>query len=276
MSRHQKDLTPGHLEEWYNALTQTHSKSVVQHTRAFVNMVLCQAVRRGHLHHHPGLVTELPSMTTTPIAKALTPQAVTSLLSVAKEHDALHGTDMYLFLYLAPSLGLRHGELLGLQWSDINVQNSTLRIDRAVTVNEAGGVYITQPKTRASRRTLYLTPEHLALLSERQQRGGLWVFTMPQGQPRNQNNVRRSYRVLLKAAGLDVKTRIHALSHTFASHLIGSGHDPKVVSDLMGHTDPRLTLAIYTHTQDESRKRAAPTASALFTPDRAKKAVGVD
>lgn len=272
-----RDLTTGHLEEWYNALAKTHSKSVVQHTRIFVNLALRQAVRRGHLLHHPGLNTELPRMTTTPIAKTLTPQAVAQLLEVAQSHDALHGTDMYLFLYLALSLGLRHGELLGLQWGDINPQASTLQIERAVTLNAAGAAFVTQPKTKASRRTLYLTPEHLNLLSGRQQqRGGLWVFATPDGKPRNQNNVRRSYRILLKAAGLDEKTRIHDLRHTFATYLIGGGFDPKTVADLMGHKDARLTLAIYTHTQDESRKKAALSASALVSPTTPKKAVGVE
>lgn len=49
-------------------------------------------------------------------------------------------------------------------------------------------------------------------------------------------------------------------------HLIGAGHDPKTVDDLTGHTDPLLTLMIHTHIQDESRKRAALTASELVNP----------
>ncbi|GGM32066.1 hypothetical protein GCM10008956_05300 [Deinococcus arenae] len=91
------------------------------------------------------------------------------------------------------------------------------------------------------------------------------IFCTHDGQPLRQGNVRREFLTLLSRCGLP-HLRIHDLRHTFATHLIGSGFDPKTVGDLMGHSDPRMTLEIYTHAQESLKKRAALQAAQIGKP----------
>lgn len=87
------------------------------------------------------------------------------------------------------------------------------------------------------------------------------MFPSKHGNPMIQRHVREGWTKILAAAKVETPYRIHDLRHTFVSRLIESGADPKTASDLAGHTDPRMTLGLYTHTRDEQRKRALLTAS---------------
>lgn len=255
-------IKPSHLEKLYRDMAATYSRSVVMHTRTFINLALKQAVKGELIPSHPGLVADAPRMTTPKVAQAATPEQVQAILNTAQ---ALPDQRWYCMIYTAVSLGLRHGELLGLQWGDINTHTAELRIARAVSSNTNGTPRITQPKTKGSARTLYLTPDHLHVFKIMRDYHAMnsiqseWVFTNRTGGLLEQGNVRRKFQQILEQAGVP-RLRMHDLRHTFATFLIAQGHDPKTVSDLMGHTDARLTLAIYTHTQEQAKKRAALTA----------------
>ncbi len=72
------------------------------------------------------------------------------------------------------------------------------------------------------------------------------MFCFPNGKPFNGDNLyHRVFRPILKKTGLSIT--IHGLRHTFASILIGAGHNVKYVSDQMGHTNIQTTLNIYSH-----------------------------
>ena len=259
-----RELRTGHLEEYYRALAQTHSKSVVQHVRIFINLALRHAVRNGHLVHHPGLLAELPRMESRKIARVLEVTDIQRLLSAARDGR------WYPFVYLAVSLGLRHGELLGLQWADLNIQKGELLIQRSVGNDRAGTIRIGPLKTKGSYRTAYLDQDQLDLLSTlraQQVEAGLitpWVFANNAGGPLSQHNVRREYRKLLQQAEIEVGTRVHDLRHTFTTLHIMGGTDPKTVSSMVGHADSRFTLDIYTHVSEERKKATAARTSAVL------------
>lgn len=258
-------LKVSHLEAFYRDLALTKSKSVVMHTRSFINLCLKQALKYELVTAHVGLTADIPQMVKPKVAQALTVTEVTRLLQTAREYS---GGRWYGLVYFAISLGLRHGELLGLQWQDIDFGKQELKIARVVSLDVKSNIRITEPKTAASRRTLYLSDEHFSILADiRAQQQGLgteWIFCTKQGLPLRRNNVLRQFHVILKKAELP-RLRIHDLRHTFATYLIGQGHDVKTVSDLMGHTDSRLTLEIYTHTQEAEKKRAALSASRIVS-----------
>jgi integrase len=157
--------------------------------------------------------------------------------------------------------GLRRGELLGLKWTDADLNAGTLTVRRSLDVD---GTF--KPlKSRAARRTLKLTPRALYALNahkvrqnaERLQAGSRWqdhnlVFPDTVGKPMNAGNLyRRDFRPLLKRAGLaDEGFTIHSLRHTFATTLAEKGVHPSTAQKMLGHSDIRMTLAIYTHATD--------------------------
>jgi integrase len=149
---------------------------------------------------------------------------------------------LYALYVVAVTAGLRPGEMLALRWSDVDLETGTLRINRALSDSEFAA-----PKTPRSRRKIELSnTARVALrahrkrqLEERMQKAGLWedhglVFPSAVGTPLSHRNVVRSFKALLKRAGLPVGTRLYDLRHTCATLLLNSNVHPKYVQELLG------------------------------------------
>jgi integrase len=172
--------------------------------------------------------------------------------------------------------GLRRGEVLGLRWSDIDLDAGTLSVRRSLDVD---GTFKT-PKNRSSRRTLRLTTRALGALGahkprqneERLTKGDGWqdndlVFPSTLGKPMNAGNFyRRQFQPLLERAGLaDEGFTFHSLRHTFATTLAAEGVHPSTAQKMLGHSDIRMTLAIYTHTTDDMQDAATVALESVFS-----------
>ena len=152
------------------------------------------------------------------------------------------------------------------------LERSVLRVRRTLT--RAGGkVSLGEPKTKKSRRSVNLTAaavealqSHLShQLEEMEQLGSLYrpgglVFANEIGGIINPSNLRnRSFARLLKHAGLPPDTRFHDLRHTCATLLLSRNVNPKIVSEMLGHSSIAITLDTYSHvlpTMQESAIRA--------------------
>ena len=148
---------------------------------------------------------------------------------------------------LAITTGMRQGELLGLRWQDVDLERRRLQLVRRL-------------KTRQSRRAVVLSELAATALvdhrdrqaAEREQQGAGWedhglVFTNSVGGPLDPNNLRqRSFFPLLEHAGLP-RIRFHDLRHSCATLLLSEGVHPKIVSDLLGHSQIGITLDLYSH-----------------------------
>ena len=190
-----------------------------------------------------------------PVRKAITPlsrEQARALLEAARS-DALHA-----FYVLAVTTGMRNGELLGLQWRDVSLEDRTLRVRRTVF----NGV-VSPPKTAAGNRTIRLTGMAVAALKEHRlttakQRISEWVFPSRVGTPLSVHNVHnRSWKPLLERAGLPASTRMHDLRHTCATLLLSRGVPVKVVSEMLGHGDVAITLAVYQSVLPHMQESAA-------------------
>ncbi|SMB93401.1 tyrosine-type recombinase/integrase [Deinococcus hopiensis] len=264
------DLKPAHLETLYRDLSKKYAAATVRHISVFVKQGLRRAVRHELLRTNVAEVAELPRMRDEKAAHPLEPEQLAAAMEQAQK------VRLYPLFATIATLGLRHGEALGLQWGDIDWKAGTLEVQRTV-VSRSGTPTLSTPKTRASLRTLYLPDElrgvllvHLdALRTE-----GLsvsptaWVFPSTVGGMLSQHNVRRVWRQILTAAKLPTETRIHDLRHTFVSRLIEAGADPRTAADLAGHSDPRMTLSVYTHSRAEQRKAALLASAGRVLPGR--------
>jgi integrase len=172
--------------------------------------------------------------------------------------DASASGDRLEALYVvAVTTGMRRGELQGLKWEDLDLEARTLQVRRTLSEPKGGWIF-EAPKSgkgrsiRLTRKAISALREHRKRqLEERMQKAGLWsdyglVFPSTIGTPISGGNLNRSFKALLKCAGLPA-VRFHDLRHTCATLLLRQGVNPKYVQELLGHADISLTLNVYSH-----------------------------
>jgi Site-specific recombinase XerD len=159
----------------------------------------------------------------------------------------------YEFLLTALRTGLRLGELIGLQWGDIDFQGQFIEVRRSFVKGR-----ITTPKNHHLRRVDMSNQLTTALLELRKQRKEetlrngwrevpAWLFINDDGGPLDPDNFRkRVFNRILEKAGLR-KIRIHDLRHTYASLLLQQGAKLTYVKEQMGHHSISVTVDIYGH-----------------------------
>jgi integrase len=143
--------------------------------------------------------------------------------------------------------GMRRGEILALQWRDIDFAGKRLMVNQSLSGISAREIYIRPPKSATSKRVISLDNRVLAVLSRLRCTAKFdWVFTRPGGLLQPPTNISGYMRKTCLAAGIP-RRNFHALRHTHASILLGMGVHPKVVQERLGHASLIMTLNVYGH-----------------------------
>ena len=161
--------------------------------------------------------------------------------------------------YLELISGLRKGELVALQWSDLDIENKTISVSKQAGRNSAGEPDITRPKTENCIRKISIPQDAVDLLIAEHQKhpGSPWMFPSPKtGEMYHPDSVVNIHKKILKDAGLE-HLRFHDLRHTFATLALQNGVDVKTVSSMLGHFDAGFTLRTYTHVTRQMQESAA-------------------
>lgn len=171
--------------------------------------------------------------------------------------------------------GLRRGELLALQWADLDLDGGTLRVRRNIT--EAGGrLHIGGPKTQAGERTVSLGAKLVAVLrahrraqSERRLAAGSWagldlVFCQDDGQPIAPHTLTIRFKTLARQVPGLPDAHLHTLRHTAATSMLLAGVPPKVVQDQLGHATLAMTMDLYGHVIASQRDASADAVERLY------------
>lgn len=190
-------------------------------------------------------------------AEAYTPQEMQAIFA------ALDGEPLKwrCFVRLLVDTGVRRGEACALQWKDIDLKAGTALIHQNLCYTPSKGVYLDKPKTGKS-RTVYLGDETINLLRQlRNQQAAKavssFVFTQDGSpEPIHPTSPTHYFRQFAKRHNIQ-GFHPHKLRHSFASLAITAGADVASVSEVLGHSDKSITLRMYTHADDESRRRAA-------------------
>jgi integrase len=189
--------------------------------------------------------------------------------------DVLRGDRLEGVFACGLMLGLRRGEILGLCWSDVDLDGAVLYVRRGLQRVD-GKLAFVPVKTARSRRRLPIPPRLVEILrrhraaqaAERAGLGEAWtetglVFTSSVGTPLEPRNVNRRFDKLRKDAGLPW-LRLHDLRHAFASMLFAEGVPARTVMELLGHSTIQLTMNTYTHVMPETQRDAVTRLDRLF------------
>jgi integrase len=256
-------LTALQVQELYDTLRTTQrgdgkagtlSVRSVRYVHVILKQALKQAVRWRLVPHNAAEGAEPP--------RAVRPHIdVWDAGEAARFLDAAQGDSYGAIWEVALGTGLRKGELLALRWCDVELERATLHVRRTITETEDGVDY-GEPKTKAGRRTLKLSPDGVeALLAHRVARplaidAEALVFQSAAGTPIFQRNLSRRFYALTARAGLG-HIPFHGLRHTHATLLLAEGVNVKAVSARLGHASIQITLDTYAHWLPQMDDQAA-------------------
>ena len=263
-------LTPLDLQALYTELADAGlSARSIGHTHRVLHRALGQAVKWNILARNPCDGTTVPRPQRAEM-KVLTPEQVRAFLAAMVDHPA------HALYTLAVTSGMRAGELLGLQWGDVDLDAGHLTIRRALQQQNSAGLVFVTPKTTKSRRRILLSQRAIDALRahrdrqtfRRKQVGAEWrdldlVFPGPFGGPTDPSWSRQVFHAALKTAGMP-RVRFHDLRHTAATLALMQGVHPKVVSDMLGHGTVGLTLDTYSHLLPAMHQQAAAAMDAIL------------
>ncbi|MCL6599026.1 MAG: site-specific integrase [Alicyclobacillus macrosporangiidus] len=198
--------------------------------------------------------------------------------------NALKTERMRAAILLDLATGLRRGELLALEWPDIDFAAGTLRVNKQLVriavfesrVRSGTKLEIIRPKTKCSNRIVPLNDAILNILKwhkqeqnmEKNRAGNAYtdmnlVFCTELGNFYEPRNFLRLVYTLCKRAGID-RINVHTLRHTFATRMLEAGEAAKIVQEILGHEDITTTLNRYTHVLPDTKKKSVQKLNFLF------------
>ena len=252
-------LTAQHVQAFYTKKEDEGlASTTIHYYHSVLHNALSTAVKWGLISKNVCDLASPPRKERYEI-RPLTMEQAQTLLATVRGHkwEAL--------FTLALATGMRRGELIALKWQDINLKTGTLQVVRVLTrvptnMPKREHVYVeAEPKTQKSRRSVLIAPFALEALKEHRVRqleaklkaGPFWqehdyVFCTLHGTHLGPNHVVEEFKLLLKKAGLP-DIRFHDLRHSAATLLLSLGVHPKIVQELLGHTQISMTMDVYSH-----------------------------
>lgn len=277
-------LIPADLQRLYlQKLQQDHlSPKTIANLHACLHRALQQAVKEQLILSNPCDAVDLPRKDAAEIS-VLTREQQAQLMQESYRHR--YG----VFIRLALSTGMRIGEIVGLRWSDVDLNNRILfvrsTLNRLPTVDGESKtqLFVGTPKTKNGRRSIPLfdaiildfwdwrkVQEADAQLARCAYENTGYVVTNEFGRPIEPRTFRDHYIRILKAAGLPHLT-FHALRHTFATRAIEQGMDVKALSKILGHASVGFTLDTYAHLLDDHKRESMLLMQELYPQPTSKK-----
>jgi integrase len=247
-------LRPDRVQQFINELAASgKSPRTIRNIRAVLRQALNQAIRWRYITINVATLVELPRVERFAVQPFTKDEARTFL-------DSIKGHYLEVLYLLALFLGLRLGELLGLLVENIDFDAGTLRVEGSLQYVK-GKLVRQTTKTKSSQRVLPLPPSIVELLKAHLKREqerfpeSSYVFHSEKGGPLSPFTVTPQFQALLKKAGLR-HIRFHDLRHSCATFLIARGEHPRVVMDILGHSNISITMDTYGHVLDGTRTTA--------------------
>lgn len=282
-----KDLKPEQVQIYYNQklkngrVDKSTRPDLSVRTIRYIHTILKQALEQAVKNQY--IDKNIASLTSIPPKK----KKEVRVLSVEEQkHFLEHLCNIRLraAFQLALASGVRLGELLALQWSDINFEEGTIHITKSLrriktfdkNSSTKTAIIFQEPKTESGKRYIPIPPSILLSLKEHKKKqneeklllGECYmdnnlVFCTEFGKPLEPRNFTRLFYSITKKSNLE-GVNFHALRHTYATRLLEANEHPKVVQELLGHSSITMTLDIYSHVMPDVKKAAAHKIDFLF------------
>lgn len=268
-------ITGRHIQQFINDLAlngrnkkngKPLSRKTVVHHLNFISDIFAYAVKMNMLSDNPCRNVTVPKGET----KEKNIYTVEELAQIFELLDNENVPTKYrVFIKLAVYSGFRRGELLGLEWKDINWENNLISVRRTSNYTVEQGTYTDTTKTKKSKRTLHF-PDHVMDMlrefkeeqdKEREMLCNKWkdtdrLFTQWDGSPMGNCTPYSWFMKFCKRNNIRF-CDLHSLRHLHASLLINAGVDVATVSADLGHSTPTTTLGKYTHEFQEAQARTS-------------------
>jgi integrase len=243
----------------------------IRHNLSFVSDVFAYGVKMGVVSDNPCTKVTLPKVEQTE-KKIYTIDEVQKFLTLLNDEPLKYRTFFNLMIYS----GFRRGEMLGLEWKDVDFENNIIKIRRTSNYTAQQGIYTDTTKTKKSQRTLKFPQCVMDLLreykqeqdAERDKLGSKWVdydrlFVKWNGEPMNNNTPYFWFNEFCEKNNFRF-CDIHSLRHFYASALINKGVDAAAVSGALGHSTIGTTTSIYCHVFGQAQARASEAIASVL------------
>jgi len=272
-------LTPLDIQGAYAKLIEgpkAVAPQTVKNAHTALRSCLKQAVRWRQIPFNPATDVDLPKkLGEQAKVRSFTPEQALAFLKACRKRR------LGLVLMFALASGARPGEYLALLWSDFDWEAGTVRFERTLVWPKGGGWQFDTPKTRKSCRTISLPAEVLEELRQHRARqlehkqflGKDWksphdlVFTDTKGNAIYERHLTtRTFKLVLKDAGLPMDFRLYDLRHGCATLLLVANVPPKLVASRLGHASVTQTLDTYSHVLPELEQKTTDELRNLLFP----------
>lgn len=271
-------LRPRHLVEFYSQLAEPGQNKrtkgglapkTIKHYHTMISSIMDRAVKWGIVPENPCRKVDPPKVNRHQIDCLNDKEA--AIFVEGLETEPLEDRAMFT---LALFTGMRRGELLGLEWPDVDFETAVISIRRTSQYGGAKlGTYTDDTKTEQSKRSIRITPSIVDLLKKykaeqaahRLRLGDMWnsdwfehprLFTNQDGKPMSPSTPLNRLKKLLDRLGLR-QVSLHSLRHTSATLLIQQGVNVRTVSSRLGHSQTSTTMNIYAHQLQSADAAAA-------------------
>lgn len=246
-------LTPQHIQSFYAKMLKEGLKaSTINGMHNILHSALDNAVRWNLVSRNVSDLVTKPRKVKHKIQPLTEEQARTLL-------DAVKGDILEGIITVTLVTGLRRGEVLGLKWDDIDLENKYIYIRRSVGRAYNYGIIVSKPKSESGLRVIKLPNIVIDVIAQHRVRqdaakahlGTKWqdsgyVFCNSKGKFLGESQLHIMYKRLLKRAMLP-NIRFHDLRHSAATIMISMGINPKVVQEILGHSTISMTMDTYAH-----------------------------
>lgn len=241
------------------------SDKTIRHHYCVLALIFDYALKQDFILKNPMDKVDCPTLTKKKV-DALTQEQVQKVFIDLQTYPLEFQCIIYLFIFT----GIRRGELLGLQWQDIDFKAKTISIQRNVTYTTLSGISVNTPKTSNSIRVIPITDFVIERLNDLkslspQVKNEHYIFHSIESSfvPRYPDTVTKRIKLFMKNNGLPDMSP-HDLRHTCATLMLSSGADIKSIQEILGHTNSITTLNFYVGSDLNRMKTAVSKMGEIF------------
>ena len=273
-------ITPRQIQAFVNSLSKEGANErtgkplapkTIRHNLSLISDVFSYAVKMGVVAENPCSKVTIPKGEVKE-KQIYTPAEVERFLTLLNDEPLKYRTFFYLMIYS----GFRRGEMLGLEWKDVDFENNIISVRRTSNYTAKKGVYTDTTKTKRSQRTLKFPQFIMDMLKEYKEQqdaealrlGNKWVetdrlFTKWNGEEMNNQTPYGWLKEFCEKNDLPFYG-LHSFRHFAASSLISAGLDVTTVSGALGHCNSGTTLNVYSHMFQTAQARVSEAMDGAF------------